>query len=84
MAFEKLRNLGVLFTDRLDNALIEDALAYIDFDEVGLAFETLCDHLADFNVPISQQEYEQLIEMSETLGYDSTDGRYTHLKKLIR
>ncbi|MBG3014631.1 MafI family immunity protein [Proteus mirabilis] len=30
---------------------------YIEYDEKGLAFETICDHISEYNIPITSEEY---------------------------
>ncbi|MDR0587658.1 MAG: MafI family immunity protein [Burkholderiales bacterium] len=37
--------------------LLEDALYYVDRNEVPLVFETICDHIDKYNIPITEDEY---------------------------
>ncbi|MDL5167484.1 MafI family immunity protein [Proteus faecis] len=52
-----LRIARTLFFDRLDAELLQDAINYIEYDEKGLAFETICDHISEYNIPITSEEY---------------------------
>jgi len=55
--------LGDLFKGRLDNEMLQDAVGYVGHGERGLAFETICDHLSEYEVPISQSEYDLAINI---------------------
>nr|WP_269841971.1 MafI family immunity protein [Enterobacter asburiae] len=43
-----------------------------------LAFETLCDHIADHDVVISKDEYTQVLKIATDLGLE-IDSRYTYI-----
>lgn len=49
---------------------IDYALDYINHSENVLAFETLCDHIADFDVKISEDEYKKVLHIVVLLGFD--------------
>ena len=80
---EKIKIFGHRFRDRLNNELLQDAINYVDYDERGLAFETICDHLSEYNVPITQEEYRLAIEICNALEMDNDDISLRHLKELI-
>ena len=80
---EKIKKFGCLFMNRLDNELLQDAINYVDYDERGLAFETICDHLSEYDVPITQEEYEIAINLCKILQMDINDISIKHLKTLI-
>ncbi|BBJ68937.1 MULTISPECIES: MafI family immunity protein [Enterobacter] len=75
---DKIRLLGEGLKDRLDPSLVDFALDYIGFSENVLAFETLCDHIADFDVVISRDEYTQVLKIANDLGLE-IDSRYTYI-----
>ncbi|WP_419894580.1 MafI family immunity protein [Proteus faecis] len=52
-----LRIARTLFFECLDAELLQDAINYIEYDEKGLAFETICDHISEYNIPITSEEY---------------------------
>ncbi|MBW9398687.1 MafI family immunity protein [Leclercia sp. EC_58] len=80
---EEIRIFGSLFMNRLDKELLQYAINYVDYDERGLAFETICDHLSEYNVPITLEEYEIAIKLCKTLQMDINDISIKHLKTLI-
>ncbi|QXB20572.1 MafI family immunity protein [Lelliottia amnigena] len=43
--------------------MLQDAVGYVGHGERGLAFETICDHLSEYEVPISQSEYDLAINI---------------------
>lgn len=81
---KKIKGFGGLFRDRLDNELLQDAINYVDYDERGLAFEIICDHLSEYEVSINKEEYELAIEICNELQMDQNDISLKHLKKLVR
>lgn len=72
-----------LFKGRLDNEMLQDAVGYVGHGERGLAFETICDHLSEYEVPISQSEYDLAINIFNDLKMDVNDISLKHLRKLI-
>ncbi|AUP76486.1 hypothetical protein CWS02_10070 [Enterobacter sp. EA-1] len=60
---KEIKSFGNLFMNRLDNELLQDAINYVDYDERRLAFETICDHLSEYDVPITSEEYETALDL---------------------
>ncbi|MEN4888927.1 MafI family immunity protein [Erwinia billingiae] len=75
---DKIRSFGEGLKDRLDPSLVDFALEYIGFSENVLAFETLCDHIADHDVAISHDEYMQVLKIVDDLGLE-IDSRYNYI-----
>ena len=75
---EEIIKLGEGLKDRLDPSIIDFALDYINYSESLLAFETLCDHIADNDVKVSDDEYEKVILFANKLGLE-IDSRYTYI-----
>lgn len=61
-------DLGNSLKDRLDEKLINSALEYIDFSERGLAFDTLCDYIEDFNIELTGKENLKLLNIIKELN----------------
>lgn len=80
---EKIVFFGDLFKGRLDNEMLQDAIEYVGHGERGLTFETICDHLSEYDVPISQSEYDLAINICNDLKMDVNDISLKHLRKLI-
>ncbi|WP_421671128.1 MafI family immunity protein [Rahnella sp. EDr1-12] len=80
---EKIKYFGSLFKNRLDNELLQDAMNYVDHGERRLAFETVCDHLSEYEVPINKGEYDLAILICNELKMDADDISLRHLKALI-
>lgn len=74
----KISRLGEGLKDRLDPSIIDYDLEYIDNAEIVLAFETLCDHIADYDVKITQDEYEQIVNIVNELKLDLNE-RYQYI-----
>ncbi|EKY3200530.1 MafI family immunity protein [Cronobacter turicensis] len=36
--------------------MLQDAISYVEHNEIGLAFETICDHLSEYDIPIAEEE----------------------------
>ena len=67
-ASEDLRALGRRFADRLPAARLELALGYVDFGEESLALEMLCDHLCGEVVPLSRDEYDDIMRVNKSMN----------------
>jgi len=76
---EKIKYFGSLFKNRLDNELLQDAMNYVDHGERRLAFETVCDHLSEYEVPINKGEYDLAILICNELKMDADDISLRHL-----
>jgi len=81
---KKIKEFGGLFRDRLDNELLQDAINYVDYDERGLAFEIICEHISEYEVSINKEEYELAIAICNELQMDLNDISLQHLKELVR
>ncbi|EHF8233657.1 MULTISPECIES: MafI family immunity protein [Enterobacter] len=75
---DEIRYFGEGLKGRLEPSLVDFALDYLGFSEIVLAFETLCDHIADNDVAISKEEYLQVLKISNDLGL-KIDSRYTYI-----
>lgn len=78
----EIRNLGSLFVGRLERNILDDAIEYVDFNECGLALRILCDQLCEYDVSLSQNEYNKVKELGEKLKIDL--DYVEDLKSLIR
>lgn len=73
-----IKEFGDSLKDRIDPELIDYALDYINHSENVLAFETLCDYIADFNVKIIEDEYNKVLHIVDLLGLD-LDNRFLYI-----
>lgn len=78
----KIKDFGSLFYGRLDKELLQDAISYVDHGERGLAFETICDHISEYDIPITEEEYCIAIYLCNDLKMDVNDISIAHMKKL--
>lgn len=83
MFANRIREFGKAFEGRLEPFLLEGALDYINFNEEPLAFEILCEHIFEYDVQLSQTEYDEAIALAKHMGLDVLDGPYKHLTSLI-
>ncbi|WP_165244103.1 MafI family immunity protein [Paludisphaera soli] len=71
MSFEaRIKNLGKAFDGRLDHGLISNAVGYSEFGENGLAVEMIADCLFDSDVRITQDEFQELLELARLTHAD--------------
>lgn len=76
---EQIRSFGEGLKDRIDDpSIIDFALEYIDHSENILAFETLCDHIADYDVLITKDEYDCVIDIATKLSLE-INSRYLYI-----
>lgn len=73
-----IKEFGNFLKDRIDPELIDYALDYINHSENVLAFETLCDHISDFDVKISVDEYNKVLHIVDLHGLD-LDDRFLYI-----
>lgn len=70
---------------RLPSDAIDFALDYINYNEFGLAFETLCDYIDEFNIQITQYEYKTFLDIARIINYEDQYDRImdlqTHVSK---
>lgn len=75
---QDIRRLGESLKGRLAPDIVDFDLEYIDHSESILAFETLCDHIADYDVVITNDEYNQIISIVDRLNLE-LDNRYLYI-----
>jgi len=80
----RIFGFGNKFKGRLEDMRLEIALDYIDHNEWGLAFETLCDYLVEYNVSLSAEEYGEMIKLAKDMGLNLDNGNFKYLKYLAR
>lgn len=79
----KISQLGKLLEDRLGSNLIDGALDYIQYNEESLAFEILCDHISEYDVTITKNEYELITQLIEEMNLDINEAPFKYLKGLV-
>ena len=82
MYADRILKLGEKFKGRLEDLLLQGALGYIDYSEESLAFEILCDHICEYDIAISDDEYNEVIQLAVDMGFDVGDGPFKHLLAL--
>ncbi|WP_282295062.1 MafI family immunity protein [Stenotrophomonas sp. PS02289] len=83
MYSQRIIDLGKRFQGRLDPNILNGALDYVSFNEEGLAFELLCDHIHEYDVTLDAVEYSEIAEISALLGFSLQDSPYKHLQELV-
>lgn len=63
-----LRGLCVRLADRLGSMDLTIAEEYVDANEVGLALEHLADQLAEYDLPVSQDERTDMLALAHAMG----------------
>jgi hypothetical protein len=67
---DELREIARGLEGRLSQSLVDDAMEYVGFNELGLAIETLCDHLYEHDVPLLDEEVRRLTALTLAVGTD--------------
>lgn len=63
----------------MEAGLLQGALDYVAYNEEGLAFEILCDHICEFDISITDDEYQEAVRLITDLGFDLDEGPFKHL-----
>lgn len=82
MYADRIVKFGERFQGRLESALLQEALEYVGYNEESLAFEILCDHICEYDVSITDEEYREAIQLTLDMGFDLNEGPFKHLKDL--
>lgn len=77
---QRISRLGKKLEDRLDTNLIDGALDYIQYNEEVLAFEILCDHISEYDITITQNEYALITQLIEDMKLDKNNAPFKYLK----
>lgn len=84
MFADRIIKFGREFEGRLHPDLLQGALDYISYSEEGLAFEILCDHICEYDIPITEEEYDEAVRLVLHIGLDLNEGPFKHLLALKR
>jgi len=79
----RVLELSKKFKGRLEDECFEVLLSNINYDDWWLAFEMLCDFIADFDVSISTEEYDEIMRLAEDMKIDFSDRFSRRLKELV-
>jgi len=84
MFANRILEFGNKFKGRLDALWLESALDYIDYNEEGLAFDTLYTYLSEYDICLSKEEYDEMIKLAKDMGFDLNCRSFKYLKYLSR
>lgn len=82
MYADRIIKFGERFHGRLEPTLLQGALDYVGYNEEGLAFEVLCDHICEYDVSLTAEEYCEAIQLALDMGFDLGGSPFKHLKGL--
>lgn len=68
MMAASVKEFGSRFFGRIAAEKLQFALDYVDYNESGLAFETICDYLIEADAPISEEEYRLAEELCRDMN----------------
>jgi len=83
MLDKRVLEFGNKFHGRLDKLWLDVALDYVDYDECGVAFDTLCGYIYEYDVCISAEEFDEAMQLGLEMGFDINDYPFHGLKGLI-
>jgi len=84
MFASRIIEFGKKFKGRLDDLWLDSALDYVNYNEEMLAFEMLCDYLANYNICLCMEEYLEMIKLAADMEFDLDDASLKYLKYLAR
>lgn len=79
MFADRIIKFGRKFEGRLDSDLLQGALDYVAYNEESLAFEVLCDHICEYDISITDEEYNEAVQLILDIGLDLDEGPFKHL-----
>ncbi|WP_057437535.1 MafI family immunity protein [Pseudomonas syringae group genomosp. 3] len=79
MFADRIIKFGRRFEGRLDSELIQGALDYVAYNEESLSFEVLCDHICEYDISITDEEYNEAVLLILGIGLDLDKGPFKHL-----
>lgn len=79
MFADRIIRFGKKFEGRLNSDLLQGALDYVAYSEEKLAFEILCDHICEYDISITDEEYREAVLLILDMGLDLDDGPFKHL-----
>ncbi|MDN6873667.1 MafI family immunity protein [Pseudomonas citronellolis] len=79
MFADRIVKFGARFEGRLSADLLKGALDYVAYNEECLAFEILCDHICEYDVSITDEEYSEAVKLARDLGLNMDEGPFKHL-----
>jgi len=79
MFADRIIRFGGEFEGRLNSDLLQGALDYVAYSEESLAFEILCDHICEYDISITDEEYREAVLLVLDMGLDLDEGPFKHL-----
>lgn len=79
MFADRIIKFGRKFEGRLDSDLLQGTLGYVAYNEESLAFEVLCDHICEYDISITDEEYNEAVRLILDIGLDLDDGPFKYL-----
>ncbi|MEE5092984.1 MafI family immunity protein [Pseudomonas alliivorans] len=70
---------GIKFEGRLKSDLLQGVLDYVAYNEESLAFEILCDHICEYDISITDEEYIEAVLLVLDMRLDLDEGPFKHL-----
>lgn len=67
---KKLEDLSAYFADKLPEQDLSDVKEYVHYGEYGLAYEVLCYAIAKQNQKVSQEIYEDIVNLGKSMNIE--------------
>ncbi len=82
MYADRIVGIGNKLQGRLESVLVQGALDYVGCNEESLAFEILCDHICEYDVPITEAEHYEIMQLALDMEFDVEEGPFKFLESL--
>lgn len=66
---ERILAIAAKLRDRMDPALIDGALNFLEHNEARLGFEILCDNICEADAPLTNAEYLETVALGSDFSF---------------
>ncbi|WLG46436.1 MafI family immunity protein [Pseudomonas sp. FP1740] len=84
MYSQRILKLGAKFEGRLGAVFLEGALDYVKYNEESLALEILCEHICEYDVALTIDEFKEIQQLALDMGFDVGNSPFKYLQALTR
>jgi hypothetical protein len=79
MYANRIISFGRRLHNRLSEDLLNGALDYIGHNEESLAFEILCDHIVEWEIKLSSEEFDEAVAIGLGMGFNLSNAPFKYL-----
>ncbi|AVU75927.1 MafI family immunity protein [Pseudomonas sp. FP1154] len=84
MYSQRILKLGAKFEGRLEAVFLAGALDYVKYNEESLALEIFCEHICEYDVALSVDEFKEIQELALDMGFELGNAPFKYLQALTK